>query len=135
MLLARYTKWNRPCMVFWARFWLQGTKVGNDAIDMEVNKGLLPFEWRRLVDTIQGIIDDPRRRLQRLKVLRDVQLEVSLAERNKRKDLAGGCTPPDARVRTWQERLYRPSVGQLDTADKVRLRRRHLKLPSPPKVS
>ena len=43
MLLARYTKWNRPCMVFWTRFGLQGTKVGNDAIDMEVNKGLLAF--------------------------------------------------------------------------------------------
>ena len=26
---------------------------------------ITPFEWRRLVDTIQGIIDDPRRRLQR----------------------------------------------------------------------
>jgi len=32
------------------------------------------------VDTIQGIIDDPRRRLQRLKVLRDVQMEASLKE-------------------------------------------------------
>ncbi len=41
MLLARYTKWNRLCMMFWTRFGLQGTKVGNDAIDMEVNKGLL----------------------------------------------------------------------------------------------
>ena len=29
-------------------------------------------------DTIQGVIDDPRRRLQRLKVLRDVQMEASL---------------------------------------------------------
>jgi hypothetical protein len=28
-------------MMFWTRFGLQGTKVGNDAIDMEVNKGLL----------------------------------------------------------------------------------------------
>lgn len=26
---------------------------------------ITPFEWRRLVDTIQGIVDDPRRRLQR----------------------------------------------------------------------
>lgn len=25
---------------------------------------ITPLEWRRLVDTIQGIIDDPRRRLQ-----------------------------------------------------------------------
>ena len=41
---------------------------------------ITPFEWRRLVDTIQGIIDDPRRRLQRLKVLRDVQMEASLKE-------------------------------------------------------
>ena len=41
---------------------------------------ITPFEWRRLVDTIQGIIDDPRRRLQRLKVLRDVQVEASLKE-------------------------------------------------------
>lgn len=41
---------------------------------------ITPFEWRRLVDTIQGIIDDPRRRLQRLKVLRDVQLEASLKD-------------------------------------------------------
>ena len=32
MLLARYTNWNRPCMIFWTRFGLQGTKVGNDAI-------------------------------------------------------------------------------------------------------
>ena len=42
---------------------------------------ITPFEWHRLVDTIQGIIDDPRRRLQRLKVLRDVQMEASLADR------------------------------------------------------
>ena len=41
---------------------------------------ITPFEWRRLVDTIKGIIDDPRRRLQRLKVLRDVQMEASLKE-------------------------------------------------------
>ena len=33
-----------------------------------------------LVERIQGIIDDPRRRLQRLKVLRDVQMEASLKE-------------------------------------------------------
>ena len=39
---------------------------------------ITPLKWRRLVDTIQGIIDDPRRRLQRLKVLRDVQMEASL---------------------------------------------------------
>ena len=40
MLLARYTKWNRTCVAFWLRFGLQGTKVGNDAIDMEGNEGL-----------------------------------------------------------------------------------------------
>ncbi len=43
MLLARYTNWNRPCMLFWLRFGVQGTKVGNDAIDMEVNEELLAF--------------------------------------------------------------------------------------------
>ena len=36
-----------------------------------------PFEWHRLVETIQGIIDDPKRRLQRLKVLRDIHMEAS----------------------------------------------------------
>ena len=41
---------------------------------------ITPFEWKRLVSTIQGIIDDPKRRLQRLKALRDVQLEASLQE-------------------------------------------------------
>ena len=30
-------------MAFWARLGLQGTKVGNDAIYMEVDKGLLAF--------------------------------------------------------------------------------------------
>ena len=44
----------------------------------EGDPSITPFEWRRLVDTIQGIIDDPRRRLQRLKVLRDVQMEASV---------------------------------------------------------
>ena len=39
---------------------------------------ITPLEWRRLVETIQGIIDDPRRRLQRLKVLRDIRMEDSL---------------------------------------------------------
>ena len=39
---------------------------------------ITPFEWHKLIDTIQGIIDDPRRRLQRLKVLRDIQMESSL---------------------------------------------------------
>lgn len=33
---------------------------------------ITPLEWSKLVSTIQGIIDDPKRRLQRLKVLRDV---------------------------------------------------------------
>ena len=36
-----------------------------------------PFEWRRLVDTIQGIIDDPRRRLRQLKAVRDLQREAA----------------------------------------------------------
>ena len=30
-------------MAFWARSGLQGTKVGNDAVDVEVNKSLLAF--------------------------------------------------------------------------------------------
>ena len=41
---------------------------------------IMPFEWHKLIDTIQGIIDDPRRRLQRLKALRDIQMERSLKE-------------------------------------------------------
>ena len=41
---------------------------------------IAPLEWNRLVSTIQGIIDDPKRRLQRLKALRDVHLEASLQE-------------------------------------------------------
>jgi hypothetical protein len=41
---------------------------------------ITPFEWHKLIDTIQGIIDDPRRRLQRLKALRDIQMERSLKE-------------------------------------------------------
>ena len=41
---------------------------------------ITPFEWHRLIDTIQGIIDDPRHRLRRLKALRDVQMEASLRE-------------------------------------------------------
>ena len=39
---------------------------------------ITPLEWHRLVDTIRGIIDDPRRRLQLLKVLGDVQREASM---------------------------------------------------------
>lgn len=39
---------------------------------------ITPLEWRRLVETIQGIIDDPRRRLRPLKVLRDIRMEDSL---------------------------------------------------------
>lgn len=42
---------------------------------------ITPFEWNKLVGTIQGIIDDPRRRLQRLKALRDAQMEASLLEK------------------------------------------------------
>ena len=41
---------------------------------------ITPFEWHKLIDTIQGIIDDPRRRLRRLKALRDIRMEESLKE-------------------------------------------------------
>ena len=41
---------------------------------------ITPFEWNKLVGTIQGIIDDPKRRLQRLKAIRDIQMEASLQE-------------------------------------------------------
>ena len=43
MLLARYTNWNRPCSALWRRLRLQRVKMRNDAINMEVNKGLLAF--------------------------------------------------------------------------------------------
>ena len=43
MLLARYTNWNRPCSALWRRLRLQRVKMRNDAIDMEVNEGLLAF--------------------------------------------------------------------------------------------
>ncbi len=43
MLLARYTKWNRHCSALWRRLRLQRVKMRNDAINMEVNKGLLAF--------------------------------------------------------------------------------------------
>ena len=46
----------------------------------ERDPSMTPFEWQRLVNIIQGIIDDPRRRLQRLKVLRDIQMEEPLKE-------------------------------------------------------
>ena len=46
----------------------------------EGDPSMTPFEWHRLADTIQGIIDDPRRRLQRLKALRDAQMETSLRQ-------------------------------------------------------
>lgn len=36
---------------------------------------MTPFEWRRLLDTIQGVIDDPRRRLRQLKAVRDLRME------------------------------------------------------------
>ena len=36
-----------------------------------------PFEWSRLVDTIRGVIDDPRRRLRQLKAVRDLQMEAA----------------------------------------------------------
>ena len=41
---------------------------------------ITPFEWHKLIDTIQGIIDDPKRRLRRLKALRDIRMEESLLE-------------------------------------------------------
>ena len=41
---------------------------------------ITPFEWHKRIDTIQGIIDDPRRRLRRLKALRDIRMEESLKE-------------------------------------------------------
>ena len=43
MLLARYTNWNRPFSALWRRLRLQRVKMRNDAIDVKVNKGLLPF--------------------------------------------------------------------------------------------
>ena len=43
MLLARYTKRNRPCSALWMRLRLHRVKIRNDAVDMEVNEGLLPF--------------------------------------------------------------------------------------------
>ena len=43
MLLARYTNWNRPCSALWRRLRLQRVKMRNDAINMEVNEGLLAF--------------------------------------------------------------------------------------------
>ena len=43
MLLARYTNWNQPCSALWRRLRLQRVKMRNDAIDMEVNEGLLAF--------------------------------------------------------------------------------------------
>ena len=46
----------------------------------EGDPSMTPFEWHRLADTIQRIIDDPRRRLQRLKALRDAQMETSLRQ-------------------------------------------------------
>ena len=43
MLLARYTNWNQPCSALWRRLGLQRVKMRNDAINMEVNEGLLAF--------------------------------------------------------------------------------------------
>lgn len=43
MLLARYTNWNRPCSALLRRLRLQRVKMRNDAVDVEVNKGLLAF--------------------------------------------------------------------------------------------
>jgi len=41
----------------------------------EGDPAITPFEWRRLVDTIRGIIDDPKRRLRQLKAVRDLRRE------------------------------------------------------------
>ena len=43
MFLARYTNWNQPCSALWRRLGLQRVKMRNDAINMEVNEGLLAF--------------------------------------------------------------------------------------------
>ena len=43
MFLARYTNWNRPYSALWRRLRLQRVKMRNDAINMEVNEGLLAF--------------------------------------------------------------------------------------------
>ena len=43
MLLARYMNWNRPCSTLWRRLRLQEVKMRNDAINMEINEGLLAF--------------------------------------------------------------------------------------------
>ena len=43
MLLARYMNWNRPYSTLWRRLRLQKVKMRNDAINMEVNEGLLAF--------------------------------------------------------------------------------------------
>lgn len=44
----------------------------------ERDPSMTPFEWQQLVDTIQGIIDDPRRRLRQLKAVRDLKMEAML---------------------------------------------------------
>ena len=43
MLLARYMNWNRPYSTLWRRLRLQKVKMRHDAINMEVNEGLLAF--------------------------------------------------------------------------------------------
>ena len=45
----------------------------------ERDPSMTPFEWQRLVSIIQGIIDDPRRRLQQLKAVRDHKMEAAIA--------------------------------------------------------
>lgn len=45
----------------------------------ERDPSMTPFEWQRLVSIIQGIIDDPRRRLQQLKAVRDLKMEAAIA--------------------------------------------------------
>ena len=66
---------------------------------------ITPFEWRRLVDTIQGIIDDPRRRLQRRLRLCSSGRERIAGNRQRK--------APDPGIRTGRERLRRPSSRKL----------------------
>ncbi len=57
MLLARYTNWNRPCSALWRRLRLQRVKMRNDAINMEVNEGLLAFGAEE-EGTVGGVVHE-----------------------------------------------------------------------------
>ena len=57
MLLARYTNWNRPCSTLWRRLRLQKVKMRNDAINMEVNEGLLAF-WTEEEGAVGGVVHE-----------------------------------------------------------------------------